>query len=211
MNETVSSLGGNVKYIAALDMEHHIFLSEWATAFPNAHIIGPEGLAEKRQKDSSITKHVDFISVFSKTNKKTTRIGEDFDRDFEYEFVEAHPNKEIVFFYKPDKVLIEADLMFNLPAHEQYSRTGESPTQGILSKLFAGIQTTTGSAVWQKRMLWYAFSASDRPSFNKSVERIDSWGFDTIVPCHGDVIQGNAKGVFRKVFEWHLQGKAKAL
>lgn len=198
-------------YIAAPDLEHHIFLSAWAAAFPNAQILAPEGLAEKRAElnasDKSVTV-VPFSTVFTKAGKSgTVSVSEEFDRDFEYEFVDAHPNKELVFFHKPSKTLIEADLLFNLPATEQYSKTGISPTTGWATRLFGGIQNTRGNAKWQKRMLWYAFSKSDRAGFNKSVQKIATWDFENLVPCHGDTIVGEGKGIFEKVFEWHLQGK----
>jgi hypothetical protein len=206
----LQSLGGAVSYIAAPDLEHHIFLSSWSAAFPKAHIIAPEGLAEKRAKlsakDNSVT-NVPINTIFTKAAKDTVRVSEEFDADFEYEFVDVHPNKELVFFHKPSKTLIEADLLFNLPATEQYSRTGEDANSGMFTKLFGSLQHTRGSAIWQKRMLWYAISAGDREGFNKSVRKIDGWGFENIVPCHGDVIVGDGKGIFAKVFEWHLKGK----
>jgi len=209
----LESMGNNVKYIAAPDLEHHIFISDWYKAYPTAHVIGPEGLPEKRAKLSSdkdpayAGSQVPFSTVFSAKTKSSTRVSDEFDKDFDYEFVDAHPNKEVVFYYKPDKVLIEADYMFNLPATEQYSKTGEPANKGFLTKLFGALQTTAGTAIWQKRMLWYAMSSSDRPGFNASTRRIDSWDFQTIVPCHGETIETDAKGIFRKVFEWHLEGK----
>ncbi|TVY87196.1 hypothetical protein LAWI1_G008556, partial [Lachnellula willkommii] len=124
----LESLGNKVSYIAAPDLEHHIFLSAWASAFPSAHIIAPDGLAEKRAKLSQTDKdvtNVPITTVFTAANKRSIRISEEFDAEFEYEFVDAHPNKELVFVHKPSRTLIEADLLFNLPATEQYSRTGE--------------------------------------------------------------------------------------
>ena len=157
-------------------------------------------------KDKSVT-NVPIATVFTKENKEKISVSEEFDRDFEYEYVDAHPNKELVFFHKPSKTVIEADLLFNLPATEQYSKSGIDATTGIFTRLFAGVQNTKGNATWQKRLLWYAFSSSDREGFNKSVKRINSWGFENVVPCHGDTIVGGGKGIFEKVFEWHLQGK----
>jgi len=207
----VASLGGDVRYLVAPDIEHHIFLSEWAAAYPNAKLVGPEGLPEKRQKakgDPKIGKEP-FAVVFTKENSKQLKIGEDFDADFEFEYVHPHPNKELVFFYRPDKVLIQADLMFNLPAIEQYSRVPEDqkPKAGLLGKLFNNLQTTEGEALSMKRFLWHAASRSDRTAFNESAKRIASWDFDTVVPCHGETIVGNGKDVFKKVFSWHLEGK----
>jgi hypothetical protein len=207
----IKTLGtGKIAYIVAPDIEHHIFISEWARAFPDAKLIGPEGLPEKRAKanDDKIGNEP-FFKVFSKATKLTTKITEEFDADFEYEYVEPHPNKEIVFFYKPDRVLIQADLMFNLPPTEQYSRVTdpEQLKEGVLSRIFAGLQNPAGEATGMKRVMWYLFSRADRTSFNESMQRIDTWNFDTMIPCHGDTLVGNGKEVFEKVFEWHLQGK----
>ncbi len=203
----VKDLGDNVAYLAALDIEHHIFLSDWHSAYPNARVIGPEGLPEKREADTSITYKVPFSTVFTAKNKSSTTISEEFDRDFEYEYVDGHANKELVFFYKPEKTLIEADMMFNLPATEQYSRTGQPADMGFLSKFFISLNNTAGSAIWQRRFIWYVSSAKARPSFDASARKIDKWDFNRIIPCHGDVIEGDAKGIFRKVFEWHLNAR----
>ncbi|KAK0628617.1 beta-lactamase-like protein [Bombardia bombarda] len=205
----VQSLGGDVKYLVALDIEHHIFLSDWARAYPGAKLVGPEGLPEKRAKmnDDKVGKEP-FAVVFTAATKTTTSIGADFDADFEYEYADAHPNKELVFFYKPDRVLIEADFMFNLPAVEQYSRVpdAEKPRPGLLARTFASWNSTEGEAKGMKRLIWYAFSRGNREGFNATVRRIDAWDFRTIIPCHGDTIEGNGKEVYRKVFDWHLKG-----
>ena len=185
-------------------------MSDWARAFPAAKIIGPEGLPEKRAKvtDDERIGHEPFAVVFTKENKLSVKIDEDFDKDFDYEYVDAHPNKELVFFYKPDKVMIEADLMFNLPAIEQYSKVPEAerPHNSLLGRLFQSMNSTEGEAKGIKRFLWYGMSRGDRAGFNESVGRINAWGFETIVPCHGETIVGNGKEVFEKVFEWHLVG-----
>lgn len=155
-------------------------------------------------KDKSMT-NVPFSTIF-KDKAQDIKVSEEFDKEFEYEYFPMHPNKELVFYHKPSKVLIEADLMFNLPATEQYSKTNIDPTTGWATKLFSSLQNTKGTAIWQKRLLWYAMSKGNRPSFNERVQRIGTWDFDTVIPCHGDVMT-DGKGIFQKVFEWHLQGK----
>jgi hypothetical protein len=117
-------------------------------------------------------------------------------------------NKELVFNYKPDKTLIQADLIFNLPATEQYSKTGISASSGILTKIFSSLNNTAGKAMGQQRLIWYAVSSGNRPSFQKSVRKINAWDFDKIVPCHGDVIESNGKGIFEKILAWHLEKKS---
>jgi hypothetical protein len=185
----VASLG-EVKYITALDIEHHIFLGPWHSAYPTAKVLGPEGLPEKRKKANK--EDVPFSHIFSKS-KPVTSVDAEFDREFDYEFVYAHQNKEIVFNHKPTGTLIQADLLFNYPAREQFSRTGVSATSGILTKLFGAVTSTQGNG--QTRLLWYGVSAGDRLGFAKSVARIEKWDFDRVVGCHGDVIESGGKGV----------------
>ncbi|KAG9546314.1 hypothetical protein KCU61_g7661, partial [Aureobasidium melanogenum] len=198
---------GAVKYICANDAEHHIFMDDWHKAFPDAKLIGPDALKEKRESQK---KPLPWTHLFRPKDNTSWNIDEAFDREFDAEYVHAHANKELVFNHKPSKTLIQADLLFNLPAVEQYSRTNVNPTAGILTKLFCKINTTAGSAIWQKRFVWYALSASDRPAFNQSMARIDRWDFERIIPCHGEVIEKEGKGIFRKVFEWHLEAAKKS-
>ncbi|KAH9866623.1 hypothetical protein J1614_008315 [Plenodomus biglobosus] len=210
---------GEVRYIAALDAEvfspspslscestnptpqHHIFLGPWHQAYPNAQVMGPETLPEKRQKQKN--ENVPFAFLFSKS-KPVQTISPEFDTEFDWEYVPAHVNKEIVFHHKPTRSLITADLMFNLPATEQYSKSGVDPNSGILTKIFGALQSTKGSAIWQQRTIWYGTSASDRKGFAQSISKINGWDFERIIACHGDVIEGEGKGIFQKVFKWHL-------
>lgn len=208
VKSTVSKLGNDVKYISALDFEHHIFISDWAKEYPSAKILGVEGLPEKREK-SGVAAGTKFAHVWTMKNKNDMKVDPDFDAEFDYEYVGSHANKELVFNHRPSKTLIEADMMFNLPAKEQFSRTGEDPTSGILTRLFIGLQNTVGAATWQKRFLWYAASSGDRKGFNQSAQKIGSWDFDRIIPCHGDVIETGGKGIFKKVYEWHLNASTK--
>jgi hypothetical protein len=77
----------------------------------------------------------------------------------------------------------------------------------VLSKLATTLQSTHGTAIWQKRIQWYLFSKADRPGFNRSMQRINTWDFVNMVPCHGDSMVGDGKSVFQKVMGWHLEGK----
>ena len=207
VRSTLESMGNNVRYIAATDIEHHIFLSEWAKAFPSANVLGVEGLPEKREKNPE-TKGTKFSYVWTQANKATMRVDPDFDKDFDVEYVGSHENHELVFNYKPDRTMIQADLIFHLPATEQYSKSGESATSGIFTKLFTSINNTRGKATAQKRFLWYIAGGKDRKGFAESMKRINGWDFDRIIPCHGDVIETGGKDAFENVMEWYLQNKS---
>ncbi|KAH0548585.1 hypothetical protein GP486_007871 [Trichoglossum hirsutum] len=207
VKDAVNALGGNLRYVIAPDLQHHLFIGPWHQEYPEAKVIGPEGLAEKRASQKN--EDVPFTHIFTKDNAKDMKIDPEFDADFDYEYIDGHISNELVLNYRPEKTLIEADLMYSLPATEQYSRAGRA-TEGseFLSKIFTSIQST--SSVWQKRLIWYGASSKDRPAFNKSIARIEKWDFDRIVVCHGDVIESGGKGIFQKVFEWHLQAAQKS-
>jgi hypothetical protein len=166
-------------------------------------------LPEKRAKQKN--EEVPFSVIFSAKNKDSLKVDQEFDADFDYEYVDAHPNKELVFNYKPERTLIEADLLFNLPATEQFSKSTDSPTSGILTRLFLPLNNTQGAAMGQRRLIWYGISAGkNRPSYNKSVAKIAGWDFDRIIPCHGDVIEENGKSVFQKVMQWNIEAAQKS-
>lgn len=167
----------------------------------------PDTLPDYRDKQSYF-KIPKENQVLFYPNKKPD-ISSEFDADFDYEYVHAHGNKELVFNHRKSGTLIEADLLFNLPAMEQFSKTQVDPTTGLLTKLFNALQHTRGSAIAQKRVLWYGL-ASPRPAFNESMTKIHGWNFDRIIPCHGDVIETGGKGIFEKIMEWHLQDGKKS-
>lgn len=205
----VQSMGNNVRYISAMDIDHHIFITPWAKAFPQAEVIGVEGLPEKREKDPA-TKGIKFTHVFTKSNKKDMKISEEFDNEFEYEYVHAHVNKELVYYHKPSKTMIQADFIFNLPAYEQYSKSNEAATSGFLTKLFTALMNTKEDAIWQRRFLWYAAGQKDRAAFSDSAKRMKRWDIQRIIPSHGDVIESGAQGVFDKITLWYREGHGRS-
>lgn len=200
----VDSLGGNVKYIAAPDLEHHLHISTWKEAYPQASILAPQGLYEKRQASKQYH-DAPFEHVFKKN--ETHKISEEFDAEFDTEYVHGHGSRELVFLHRPSRTVIEADLLFNLPAHEQYSRTEGGNPLNFLTKLMLPLLSINGSATGQRRFAWYILSSRDRPAFTESMKRINGWDFDRLIPCHGDVIETGAKGVFQNVMAWFLEDK----
>lgn len=192
-------MDAKVKYIIAPDAEHHIFLSDWQKEYPEAKVIVPEPLVEKRRKAGQLLPEQGDPRLVAIKEGASYSVDPTFDQQFNLEYVHAHANKELVFNHKASRTLIEADLMFNLPAREQTSMLGRSQPSGILSRIFGGMNSTQGEALSQRRFIWYLISAGNRSAFNSSVSRIDGWDFDRIVPCHGDVIETGGKGIFQKV------------
>ncbi|KAJ9293987.1 hypothetical protein DTO271G3_7363 [Paecilomyces variotii] len=203
VHDAIKSLGGPVKYIAAPDMEHHLYVTRWKDAFPDAQVLAPEGLKEKRQSNPGFA-GTEFTHIFTSEKKQKLQISEEFDSEFETEYVDGHVSRELVFLHKRSRTLIEADLLFNLPATEQYSKSGVSPTSGVLTRIIAPLMSTAPPTTWQKRFIWH-LTVANRQRYRESIRRIDQWDFDRLIPCHGDVIETGAKGVFRNVMEWFLR------
>jgi hypothetical protein len=201
---------GPTKYLVALDQEHHIFLEEWHKAFPEAKVIAPETLPAYRDKQGYFKIPEANWKLFTARESKagTLSVDADFDGDFDFTYVDGHANKEIVFNHRKSGTLIEGDLLFNLPANEQFSKSGIDPNTGVLSKVFNWLNNTKGEALSQRRLIWYGI-AQDKLAFNREVARISGWKFDRIVPCHGDVVESGGKGIFDKVMEWHLEAARK--
>ncbi|KAJ5689496.1 hypothetical protein N7462_003888 [Penicillium macrosclerotiorum] len=207
VREKVESLGGNVKYIAAPDLQHHLHITAWKKAYPQAEIIAPEGLWEKRQSNKDFC-DTPFQHVFKKDSPRPS-ISEEFDAEFETEYVHGHASRELVFLHRPSRTVIEADMLFNLPAKEQYSKTNDGNPLNFCTKLVLSALTTVIPATGQRRFAWYILSSHDRASFTESVKRIIRWDFDRLIPCHGDVIETDAKAVFQNVMAWFLQDEKK--
>ncbi|KAJ6164506.1 hypothetical protein N7470_003178 [Penicillium chermesinum] len=177
VREVVQAQGGNVKYIIAPDMEHHLHITAWKNAFPEAAILAPEGLWEKRQKNSEYN-DAPFQYVFKKEGSPPT-ISEEFDAEFDIEYVHAHGN-------------------------QQYSKTKDGSTANFLTRLFLPAMSVGNPPTGQRRFIWY-LATTDRGAFQQSIRRIIRWDFDRLIPCHGDVIETGAKEVFQNVFAWFLQ------
>jgi len=197
----VESMGGRVGYIIASDFEHHMNLGPWKQEYASATVIGPEGLYEKRKSQGNEDVPIDI--VYTKENKSSLKLPEELASVFDVEYFDGHVNKEIVFNYKPERTMIQADLVFNLPAHEQFSKSGVDATSGIWTKLATHFLNIHGKG--QQRFNWYAAPAN-KPSFADSVKVVAGWGVDRIIPCHGDVIESGGSDVFKNIFQWHLKG-----
>ncbi|EWC44306.1 hypothetical protein DRE_01132 [Drechslerella stenobrocha 248] len=197
---TVNSLGGQVAYLVAPDLEHHLNLGPWKAAYPDARVIGPSLLYSKRQKQGN--EDVRFDLPYTAANKKQLDLPADLAADFDIEFFDGHGAQEVVLLHKPSGTLIQADLLFNLPSHEQFSKAGGNAGSGFWTRLSMHLFTSVVGKS-QQRTVWYGFT-KDKKSFSDSIKRLDGWEFDRIIPCHGDVIETGGKAIFRRLFSWHL-------
>ncbi|KAH8084860.1 hypothetical protein BXZ70DRAFT_957275 [Cristinia sonorae] len=178
---------GPVKWIVGADAVHYMFLSEFKKEYPSAKVIAVDA-AQANIKDG-----LAFDGAWGR-DPPDTKYG--FESDVQHCYFSGFKNKDVAFFHPASKSLIEADLLFNLPATEQYSKTNESGTVPFLSSVFYPTSWLQKKANWGM--------GDDKEAMKRDVKTTLGWDFERIIPCHGDVIEENAKEAWRSAFEAFL-------
>ncbi|GAA5991406.1 hypothetical protein JCM11641_004622 [Rhodosporidiobolus odoratus] len=204
--DTITSLG-TVKHIAMLDAEHGMYTKQYTDAFPEATIYLPQGGYKTWKKKGFLPS--DPSKYFTFGGETTTgesgaqgaqdplaraSNGELQSADFGKCFV----NEDIAFYHAPTKTVIQADLLFNLPPKEQYSRSSSRATLPILSSALA--PGTTAHQRFLRHML-----SKDHKEMERQARRVSAWDFDRIIPCHGDVIETEGKKAWNDTYRWFLE------
>ncbi|KAH8806818.1 hypothetical protein DL96DRAFT_1473860 [Flagelloscypha sp. PMI_526] len=176
--ETLDAMGP-VKWIMAGDMLHYMFVKEFATAYPDAKVIVVEGLVDKIKEQG-----VRVDGAYGADPEGTTY---GFEEEFESRYFSGFANKDVAWMHKPSKTLVVADLVFNLPGTEQYSKSKESPKIPLLGgfKPAGHIHKTFTN------------------HFQINEERCSccgEWDFDRIIMCHGDVIETGGKEQWKQAY-----------
>jgi len=190
-DETLSKIKeiGPVKYIIAPDIEHYLNLADFHKAFPDAKVIGVEGHETK-----PALSQVKFSGIYGK-DPEGTKYG--FEDEVSSCYFSGFVNKDVAFCHKASKTLIEADLLFNMPPKEQYSKSNKSPYSWIP---FVSNMAPFG---WYHR--WAVSKlVTDEEITKRHATIVAGWDFDTIIPCHGDVIEKNGKAAWQDVWNKYI-------
>jgi len=171
---------GKVKYIVSPDIVHHLYLSEFKKAYPEAKLLGVDG-TPSRMEDKAL----EFDGVWGK-DAPNTKYG--FEDDVQHCFFSGFKNKDVAFFHPQSKTLIQADLLFNFPCHEQYSKS-KMPVLGNLKP----------SLWFQQRMVGNL--SINTAAMKRDATTVANWNFQRIIPCHGDVIEKDGNKVWRDVYK----------
>ncbi|KAG8985675.1 hypothetical protein FRB94_001934 [Tulasnella sp. JGI-2019a] len=173
---------GPVKYIVAPDVVHWLNLQKFSEAFPDAKVIGVEGLEAKMPGFK-------FTGLYGKDPAGTTY---GFEPEIIAHYFAGFDNKDVAFLHVPSKTLIEADLLFNFPPLEQYSKSKESgrtwvPLIGSLNP-WKGIHKT------------FLNKLGKGPSMKDDAKVVAGWDFDRVIPCHGDVIETRGNEAWKTAY-----------
>lgn len=172
---------GRVRHLVAPNRFHHVHLDAASARYPDAQVWACPGLANKRPE----------------LRIDGTVLDDDLPWTDEFRLAlvrGADELSEVAFLHLRSRTLLLADLAFNI--HR---------CPGVVSPLvyrMAGAWKT-----FQQSRLWRKLTR-DRAAAQASVEEILTWSFDRVVPCHGDVVDHDAKRGLETAL-WWMRGVPK--
>lgn len=193
----------NVSHLIIPDKEHTMAAHAFKAKYPDMKIIAMEGVA----KDCTIP--VDYEISAAHANKvldsavlREIGVAEPAILDnFEFVYLPSHGNRELVMYHKASRTVFEADLLFNLNTAEPMEQfqpatgfpKGYSPFSGwSYVARYMNPESKVGRFLFNKLVNAQAAAGGLRAIY--------SWDFDTLVMCHGNIIEKTGKEAFKKVF-----------
>lgn len=169
---------GEVRYLIAPNLLHHLFVRDWVVLTPSAELHVAPGLGEKRADLSP-----------------TAILGEKPDEGWadaiDQVVIGGWPfASEVAFFHRSSSTLILTDMAFNFGSN--------SPPLTRLFGRIAGCYESLGPTLLEK------LTVRDRIAFRHSLERILAWPFERVIVSHGNVAEKGARAQLERNYAWVL-------
>ncbi|MGF1760790.1 DUF4336 domain-containing protein [Photobacterium sagamiensis] len=171
---------GQIQAVVTPNMSHHLFLSEWWLAYPEAYFFAPPGLQNKRTD-------LVFDDALSANTPELWR------HQLLQTLVRGSDKMEEVVFCDPQsKTLIVGDTLAWM-----------ADSHNILT---IGLAILNGCYQKPAMPYYWRLSFTDKTRLRQSLQEILTWPFDRIILAHGKVIPEGGKEIFYNAFHWALQG-----
>jgi len=167
---------GPVRFIIAPNRLHHLWVADWAAAYPNAELWGSPKLLQKR-------KDVAWTGALGDVPEAGWAAEVDQALFGGYDWL-----SEIVFFHRANRTLIVADLLESTHAEDELLLR-------VLGRLAGNYEHPTLTRD-QRRFV------RDGAAARSSVRRILSWDFERIILAHGRLVEYDGRRVFRDGMQW---------
>ncbi len=169
---------GRVAIILPPNSLHHSFLAEWQTAYPQASVLAPPGLRQKRPDIRFEGDIGDRLPHFASGQIESVVLSGNA------------ITEEVVFFHVRSGTVLFADLIQHLPKH--WYRGWRA--------LVARLDLMSGAEAAVPRKFRLAFR--DRHATREAVRRILDWQVRAVLIAHGAPVTIDAPGFLRRAFAW---------
>ncbi len=166
---------GTVRAILAPSLFHHLYVGEWASAYPGAALFACPGLEKKRND-------VKWSGILGDAPESPWK------GELEQVFFGARAlENEVIFFHRKSKTIVSSDFIFNFGTHpSRFTR--------IVGTLLG--QRRPGPTFLEHLMI------RDRPAAREQMARVVAWGAERIVLAHGDIIHAEGAKVVADAYAW---------
>lgn len=171
---------GPVAHLYAPNLFHHLHLGEWARAFPNARVHGPEGLSQKRPDLQLHRVHGDGPDPFG--------------GDVAEHVIAGCRLHESALLHRPSGTLVVADLVANIGRPE-----------GLWTQTYTKLAGFYDEVALSRVLRWTAFS--DREAARASLDALLAEPFERLIVGHGEPLASGARAALQRAYEW-LPGAA---
>ena len=166
---------GPVRHIVAPSLYHHLFIGNFAAAYPNARTYAAPGLDKKR-------KDFEFDEILGDELDPSWRAALSAQR------LDGCAFGEVLFFHEPSRTLISADLV------ENFQTSNHWPTRAYLRA--AGIYGTCGVSRLIKLMF------RDKARSRRAIDRAIEWNPERITLSHGVPVLEQGQEALREAYDW---------
>ncbi len=173
---------GTVAHLYAPNVYHHLFIGEWAAAFPSARLHAPAELRKKRpelriDREIGASAEPSFESIVDEVR------------------IEGFRLHESVLVYRPARTLIVADLVHNVGRPED-----------AWTRLYTKMMGFYDRVALSRAIRLTAFS--DRAAARRCLETLLAHPFERLVVGHGAPLSAGAREKIAAAYGWLLESES---
>lgn len=179
--QTQAQIGalGPVTHLIAPNMFHHMFLTDWQKAYPNASLFGLAGLQAKRP-DLRIDGLLDDGPI------------ENWGQQIDHVVLHNKLTAEVVFFHRASQTVIFTDII------QQFPRGFHKGWRGVIARL----DLMVGSAPNVPRKFRLGFRG--QRDARSAVAQILNWPIERVLMAHGQPVTKDGQAVLKRTFAWMI-------
>lgn len=167
---------GTVAHLYAPNTFHHLYIGEWAEAFPAARLHAPAGLASKRDDLTIDRTHGDLPEP-------------SFAGVIDEQIIEGFRLEESVLFHRRSGTLVVADLVHNV-----------GRPSGGWTVAYCRLMGFYDQVALSRAIRWTGFS--DRVAARRSIDAVLEQPIERVVVGHGNPVEAQPREALAAAFAW---------